>query len=212
MVASQSGQRQETDAAGRDPNHGHRRTRPAVGHGGGAGEGSVDAYKSFHGHRGTEKQRAKAVEDHWHTHEVAQVAMRVQLAPIEVRNVEGHYDGPGDQQSHEVGEDQPAEEEQEGGAWAALGVVDGVGQNHQSEEVGAQAEAAEDRREVRRGHGVVVSERRAVNGEAKRSHVARCWHFVDGEQWWNHDGDCWRWVYFILWTIEKTMEMFKKCR
>lgn len=116
--------------------------------------------------------------------------MRVQLAPVEVCDVEGHHDGPGDQQPHEVGEHQSAEEEQERGARSALGVVEGLGQNHQSEEVGAQAEAAEDHREVGRGDGVVVIERRAVDGEAERSRVA--WRRR------NHDGGDRRWVYFIM--------------
>lgn len=112
--------------------------------------------------------------------------MGVQFAPVEVRDVEGDHDGARDQKPHEVGEHQTAEEEQEGGTRAALGVVERLGQHHQSEEVGAEAESAEHGREVRRGDGVVVSERRAVVGEAQRNRFVRSDGVAGGERW-NHD-------------------------
>lgn len=79
-----------------------------------------DADEALHCHGGAEQKWAQAVKNHGHAHEVAEVAVRVQSAPVKVSHVESSHDASGDQKTHEVSDHQTTEEDEEGGARATL--------------------------------------------------------------------------------------------
>lgn len=171
MVAPNARQGQQSYAAGNEPHRQHHGDCLALRHAGGACKRMVDANEALHSHSSTKQQRAQSVEDHGHAHEVAEVAFRVQLAPVEVRLVEGDHDGPRDQETHEVGDHQAAQEDEEEGARAVVRPPEGLDKNYEGDEIGGETQSAEDGGEIGDAAGVV--ERRSVNGVAKRGDVGR---------------------------------------
>lgn len=77
VIASNADKGQQRYAAGDEPHHQHHGHCPALGHAGGACKWTVDAHEALHGHGGTKQQWAQSIEDHGHSHEVAEVAVRI---------------------------------------------------------------------------------------------------------------------------------------
>lgn len=171
VVASQAHDRQQSDEAGEQPHRQHHGDGPTLGHGGEARKRAIDADEPLHGHGGAEQQRAKAIKHHGHPHEVAEVAVWVQVTPVEARQMEGNHDGPRDQETGKVRDHQATQENQERGSGSAVGPVEGLGQNYESNEVGDEAQSAEDGRKVNRGDDTLLFEGGAVDGVAERGVV-----------------------------------------
>lgn len=173
VVAPQDGYRQQSYETSTQPHHQDHIDRPILGHGSEAHKRAVDADEALHGHGGAEQQRAEAVKHHGHPHEVAEVAVWVQQAPVKVCLVEGKHDGPCDQEPEKVRDHQATQENQERGSGPASCPVEGLDQDYESDEVGNETQSGEDGREVGRGDGGVVLEGRAVDGVAERSVVGK---------------------------------------
>lgn len=77
VVAPNAHWRQQCYAAGDQPHHQHHGDCPALGHAGGACKWTVDANEALNGHGGAKQQWAQSVENHGHTHEIAEVAVRI---------------------------------------------------------------------------------------------------------------------------------------
>lgn len=178
VVASDAHYRQQRYEAGKHPHRQDQGDRPTLGHGGEAGKRVIDANETFHGHGGAEQQWAKAIKHHGHPHEVAEVTVWVQLAPVEVCQVEGNHDGPCDQETRKVRDHQAAQENQERGSGSAVFPLEGLGQDYESDEVGDETQSAEAGRVVHRGAGAVLEKGGAADGVAARGvvGVGRCVH------------------------------------
>lgn len=65
------------------------------------------------------------------------------MAPVEVGNMEGYYNAACNQETHEVSDHQATQEDEEGGAGAAMCPLEGFKQSHKGDEIGAEAQSAE---------------------------------------------------------------------
>lgn len=156
MVAADAHQREQGYRAGDQPHQQQHGNRPVLGETGVARERTVDADETLGSHGGSEQQRAQSVKDHRNAHEVAQVAVWVHNLPIEVCDMEGDHDGACGQQAHEICDDQPPQEDQEGGPRLALCPLVRLDKNIEGDQVEEETQRGEDDGVERRDGGRVL--------------------------------------------------------
>lgn len=158
LVVAQTHDGQDPDEASKRQDQKHGAQGPPFGHVGGPGEGSVNPHEPLDGHGGSQQQRTKPKEDHGQAHEVAKVAVGIHLFPDEFIVMVGEDNGACHQQTGKISDHQAAEEDEEGGARAALGSPVGSQEHTESKEVGGEAEAGEDGGEQMGSDGIVQSD------------------------------------------------------